>query len=89
MIARRDGAAPKAMIEANSVCARVRPSRSKMTVTKSPISLKIGEREERISTVAISRETATTRRCSTDARIGSAAGCSVAAAGETVIFGTA
>ena len=72
MIACSDGAAPKAMIEANSVCASVRPSRSKTTVTRSPISLKIGEREERMSTVAISRETATTRRCSTEARMGSA-----------------
>src|ERR1700742_1482115 len=80
IIARSEGAAPKAMIEANSVCARVRPSRSKITVTKSPISLKIGERELRIRTVAISRETATTRRCSTEARIGSGANCSAAAA---------
>src|ERR1700761_7466196 len=84
MIARSEGAAPKAMIEANSVCARVRPSRSKMTVTKSPISLKIGERELRMRTVAISRETATTRRCSTEARIGSGANCSAAAAAGVI-----
>jgi hypothetical protein len=42
------------MIDAYSVCASVRPPRSKITVTRSPISLKIGEREERINTVAIS-----------------------------------
>jgi hypothetical protein len=42
------------MIDAYSVCASVRPPRSKITVTRSPISLRIGEREERINTVAIS-----------------------------------
>ena len=42
------------MIDAYSVWASVRPDRSKTTVTRSPISLKIGERDERISTVAIS-----------------------------------
>jgi hypothetical protein len=73
MIARSDGPAPNAMIDANSVCASVRPDRSKTTVTRSPTSLKIGERDERMSTVAISRDTATTRRCSTDARMGSGA----------------
>ena len=67
------GWAPFAMIEAYSVWASVRPSRSKITVTRSPISLKIGERDDRISTVAISREIACTRRCSTEARMGSTA----------------
>ncbi len=60
------------MIEAYSVWASVRPSASKTTVTRSPISLKIGERDERISTVAISCVIAWTRRCRTEARIGSA-----------------
>ena len=72
MIACSDGAAPNAMIDANSVCASVRPERSNTTVTRSPISLKIGERDERMRTVAISCDTATTRRCSTEARMGSA-----------------
>ena len=49
-----------------------RPERSNTTVTRSPISLKIGERDERMRTVAISCDTATTRRCSTEARMGSA-----------------
>ena len=48
------GWAPFAMIDAYSVWASVRPARSKTTVTRSPISLKIGDRDERISTVAIS-----------------------------------
>ena len=67
------GCAPFAMIDAYSVCASVRPWRSKTTVTRSPISLKIGERDERISTVAISFVIASTRRWRTDARTGSAA----------------
>src|SRR4051812_47309935 len=67
------GPAPLAMIEAYSVCASVRPRRANTTVTRSPISLKIGERDERISTVAISLVIACTRRCRTEARIGSAA----------------
>src|SRR3954463_11312536 len=71
MIWASGGWAPLAMIEAYSVCARVRPSRSERTGTKAPIPLKIGEREERISTVAISWVIAWTRRCRTEARIGS------------------
>ena len=74
MIACSDGPAPNAMIDANSVCASVRPARSNTTVTRSPISLKIGERDERMSTVAISCDMASTRRCSTEARMGSAVG---------------
>ena len=71
------GPAPFAMIEAYSVCASVRPSASKTTVTRSPISLKIGERDERIRTVAISCVIACTRRCRTAARMRS--GCALTA----------
>ena len=74
MIRCSGGWAPLAMIDAYSVWPSVRPLRSKMTVTRSPISLKIGERDERISTAAISREIACTRRCRTAARMGSALG---------------
>src|SRR3954452_15565747 len=92
MIWASGGWAPLAMIEAYSVCARVRPSRSKRTVTRSPISLKIGEREERISTVAISWVIAWTRRCRTEARIGSIAagvGESAEGSGLAVLIGSA
>ena len=75
MMIGRGGPAPFAMIEAYSVWASVRPSASNTTVTRSPISLKIGERDERIRTVAISCVIACTRRCRTAARMRS--GCAL------------